>query len=75
MNEVYVEFRAELTAFPLLKPGPEALEVALFAETSIPRDQLAFAQMLPIYPDEFFNCIRKGLFPIRSTIVRPRSAS
>jgi ADP-ribose pyrophosphatase YjhB (NUDIX family) len=70
MNEVYVEFRSELTAPPVFEPGPEALEVALFTQATVPRDQFAFIEMLPNYPDEFYQCIRRKEFPVRSTIVR-----
>jgi ADP-ribose pyrophosphatase YjhB (NUDIX family) len=70
MNEVYVEYRAELAAAPVFIPGPEALEVALFTEASVPRKELAFGEMLPAYPEEFFRCLRTGEFPIRSIPVR-----
>jgi ADP-ribose pyrophosphatase YjhB (NUDIX family) len=72
MNEVYVEFRSELTASPVFEPGPEALEVAIFKQANVPRDQFAFVEMLPNYPDEFYQCIRLKEFPVRSTTVRSR---
>ncbi|MDB6085878.1 MAG: hydrolase [Gammaproteobacteria bacterium] len=70
MNEVYVEFRAELASPPVFRPGSEALEVALFTEANVPRQALAFGDMLPAYPDEFFKCLRIGEFPIKSAAVR-----
>ena len=70
MNEVYVEFRAELAAPPVFRPGPEALEVALFSQWDVPRQALAFGDMLPAYPDEFFKCLRSGQFPIKSIAVQ-----
>lgn len=74
INEVYVEFRAELKAAPVFSPGPEALEVALFSERDIPREHLAFADIIPSYPDEFFGCLRSGDFPIRSLPLHPLKA-
>lgn len=71
MNEVYIEYRAELGAEPVFAPGLEALEVALFTEATVPRAKLAFGDMLPAYPDEFFRCLRMRNFPVRSIPVRP----
>jgi ADP-ribose pyrophosphatase YjhB (NUDIX family) len=70
MNEVYVEYRVELPAAPVFAPGPEALEVALFAESDLPRDQLAFGDMLCGYPDDFYQCLRSARFPVTSISVR-----
>ena len=41
-GQVHVMFRAELKA-PEFAPGPESLEVRLYAQEEIPWDQLAFA--------------------------------
>jgi ADP-ribose pyrophosphatase YjhB (NUDIX family) len=71
MNEVYVEFRAELNEEPVVAPGPEAMDVALFSQMDVPRDLLAFANMIPAYPDEFFECLRRREFPIKLLEVRP----
>lgn len=71
INEVYVEFRAELTAMPAFSPGHEALNVALFSQRDIPRDELAFGDVMPGYPDEFFECLRAGTFPIKSLQLPP----
>jgi ADP-ribose pyrophosphatase YjhB (NUDIX family) len=71
ISEVYVEFRAELPVAPVFLPGPEALEVALFSERDIPRDDLAFGDIMPTYPNEFFECLRSGDFPIRSLPMHP----
>lgn len=71
MNEVYVEYRAELAEEPVFAPGPEALEVALFSAANVPRAELAFSDMLPAYPDEFFRCLHERDFPVRSIPVRP----
>lgn len=70
MNEVYVEFRSRLLAAPALMPGPETLEVEGFTQENVPRDELAFADMIPNYPDEFYECISANKFPIRSITVR-----
>jgi ADP-ribose pyrophosphatase YjhB (NUDIX family) len=75
INEVYAEFRAELTAAPVFSLGHEALEVALFSERDIPRRELAFGDVMPAYPDEFFKCLRTGAFPIRSVPLRPLKAT
>jgi hypothetical protein len=71
MNEVYVEFRSELHRPPMMTPGPETLEVEGFTQAEIARRELAFAEMIPDYPDEFYRCVRANEFPIRSTVVRP----
>ena len=71
ISEVYVEFRAELAAVPVFSPGQEALEVALFSERDIPRSDLAFGDVMPTYPDEFFECLRAGYFPIKSLPLHP----
>jgi ADP-ribose pyrophosphatase YjhB (NUDIX family) len=71
INEVYVEFRAELTVAPVFSPGPEALEVALFSERDFPHGDLAFGDVMPDYPDEFFKCLRVGDFPIKSLPMHP----
>jgi ADP-ribose pyrophosphatase YjhB (NUDIX family) len=75
MNEVYVEFRSELVRPPQTIPGPEMLEVEGFTQAEIPRRELAFAEMIPDYPDEFYRCVRANKFPIRSTVVRPADPS
>jgi len=71
MNEVYVEFRSELVRPPQTTPGLETLEVKGFTQAEIPRRELAFAEMIPEYPDEFYRCVSAKEFPIRSTVVRP----
>jgi ADP-ribose pyrophosphatase YjhB (NUDIX family) len=70
ISEVYVEFRVELSAEPKFAPGHETLEVALFSEHEIPRDKLAFGDVMPSYPDEFFKCMLMREFPIKSVPVR-----
>jgi ADP-ribose pyrophosphatase YjhB (NUDIX family) len=75
MNEIYVGFRAELTSAPIFDPGPEVLEVELFAQAEVPYQELAFREMLPGYPDQFFECLRTGEFPILSTTFRRNDAS
>ena len=40
-QQVYVSFRATLRE-PVFAPGPEAMEVALFAESELPWDELAY---------------------------------
>jgi ADP-ribose pyrophosphatase YjhB (NUDIX family) len=71
IDEVYVEFRAELTVAPIFSPGHETLEVALFSERELPRRDLAFGDVMPSYPDEFFECLRSGAYPIRSLPMHP----
>src|ERR1700722_15803870 len=74
ISEVYVEFRVELSAEPTFSPGHETLEVALFAQHDVPRDELAFGDVMPSYPDEFFKCVRMREFPIKSVPIRPVGA-
>jgi ADP-ribose pyrophosphatase YjhB (NUDIX family) len=74
ISEVYVEFRVELSAEPTFSPGHETLEVALFSEHDVPRDELAFGDVMPSYPDEFFKCVRMREFPIKSVPIRPVGA-
>jgi ADP-ribose pyrophosphatase YjhB (NUDIX family) len=71
MSQVYVEFRAELSEEPVVSPGPEAMDVALFSQMDVPRDLLAFGDMIPAYPDELFECLRRREFPIKLVDVHP----
>ena len=64
INQIYLMFRARLCA-PDFGPGAESLEVALFGESEVPWDELAFPavrETLKLY----FGDRRSGLYPFRS---------
>jgi ADP-ribose pyrophosphatase YjhB (NUDIX family) len=69
INQVYVMFRARLP-LPEFGPGPESLQVELFAEEDVPWEQLAFRTIARTLRNYFLD--RKlGTFPVHvSTIER-----
>jgi ADP-ribose pyrophosphatase YjhB (NUDIX family) len=71
MNEVYVGFRAELSAAPLLVAGPEVSELGLYGEGDAPLHNLAFAEMLGGVPQDFFAYMRTGIFPVVAETIKP----
>lgn len=69
VNQLYVIFRARLTD-PGFDPGPESLEVRLFAERDIPWDHLAFGTVRQTLT--FFFADRPlGRFPMRAGTIIP----
>jgi ADP-ribose pyrophosphatase YjhB (NUDIX family) len=60
VNQVYILFRARLTDLDF-HPGAETLETALFAETDIPWNQIAFATVRNTL-NHFFHDLRGGHF-------------
>jgi ADP-ribose pyrophosphatase YjhB (NUDIX family) len=72
MNQVFVVFRAELSAEPEFKAGPDVLEARLFSEEDLPLEDLAFREMIPDqYPRGFFRHLRDQAFPVVAMTVRP----
>jgi len=70
--QVLVFFRAELVGErPVLHRGPESLEVALFPETNLPTDQLAWPDTMGDSPQRFLREMRSGDFKIRIADVSP----
>ena len=65
MNQVHVAFCTELPTQPVLTPGPESLEVGLFAEAEIPLQQVAFNDWLDEHMRDFFQRLRSKDFAVR----------
>lgn len=63
MGEVYVVFRAPLPPAAITTAGPEALEVALFAEDELPWDQLAFPEIIPSVR-QLYSEVQSGRFGV-----------
>ena len=63
INQVYLFFRAELADLEF-RAGLESLEVALFSETEIPWDEIAFPVVKSTL-SHYFEDRRTGLFPVR----------
>jgi ADP-ribose pyrophosphatase YjhB (NUDIX family) len=69
VSQLYLIFRASLTNLEF-EPGPESLEVSLFAEENIPWRELAFGtvrQTLEFYFEDF----AAGRFPMRAGTIIP----
>lgn len=62
MSEVHVVFRGQLTS-PDFGVGPEAMEVALFAEHEVPWEQCAFPQA-EAATREFYRELKSGRFGV-----------
>jgi ADP-ribose pyrophosphatase YjhB (NUDIX family) len=62
INEIYVAFRIEVSQ-PILKAGPESLEVALFGEQDMPWERIAFAEA-PSFFRLFFREERSKQFSL-----------
>jgi ADP-ribose pyrophosphatase YjhB (NUDIX family) len=75
INQIYVAYRAELSAQPKLTPGKEVLEAALFTEAEIPLRQLAFNDIAVGSLKTFFLRLRSGNFPIQSETLRPEQVN
>jgi ADP-ribose pyrophosphatase YjhB (NUDIX family) len=65
IEQVAVLFRTELTAKPVVRPGPECLEVAFIAEGEIPVEQIAWRSSLGDAPRRFFNGLRSRHFTVQ----------
>jgi NADH pyrophosphatase NudC (nudix superfamily) len=75
MNEIYVGFRVQLHVEPHFKLGPEVSEARLWSEAELPVNEFAFREMLEGIPEDFFQCLRTGQFPVFSHIVRPEAST
>jgi ADP-ribose pyrophosphatase YjhB (NUDIX family) len=64
MEQVFVSFRAQLSAQPVVRPGSECLEVALMSEEDIPMNEFAWTDSLGNAPRRLFEQIRMGSFAI-----------
>lgn len=73
INQVYFIYKAALqdTHF---KPSVESLDVALFAESDIPWDQLAF-RVVEKTLKRFFSDRKNNHFPLHSEIIGPATVS
>lgn len=69
INQVYMFYRASLPRAEFA-PGPESLEVGLFAEAEIPWAELAFP-VVSATLEHFFEDRRRGVYPVRSRPIRP----
>ena len=61
-NEVYVVFRVHLEE-PVIEAGPEALEVALYAEHEVPWERMAFPVVEGLFR-RFYSELRSGSFSL-----------
>jgi ADP-ribose pyrophosphatase YjhB (NUDIX family) len=65
IHQVAVGFRIELATKPILRPGPECLEVAFFDEEDMPTDELAWRNFMGSSTKRWFDEIRLRDFSIR----------
>jgi len=70
MNQIYVGFRAEFDAEPVLNPGPESVEARFFAEQTIGPDEVAFNDMIPDTPADVFARLRTRDFSVQCLTFR-----
>lgn len=70
ISQVYMIFRAELDA-PEFGPGPESLEVELFAADEIPWDRLAF-QTVTRTLEHWVEDQKTGHFPLHTIDIQER---
>ena len=73
ISQIYLFYRGELAA-PDFAAGEETLDVALFAESDIPWDELAFPVITQTL-QHFFADRKRGEFPVRSAEIRRRPAN
>ncbi|MGH8799385.1 MAG: NUDIX hydrolase [Casimicrobiaceae bacterium] len=71
INQVYVMFRARLLDLDFA-PGPESLEVRLFAEDAIPWDEIAFRTIARTLRNYFLDRKRDD-FPVHVSALSRRS--
>jgi ADP-ribose pyrophosphatase YjhB (NUDIX family) len=64
INQVAVGFRVEVFDKPILRPGPECLEAAFFAEEEFPQDELAWRLHVGKWVPGWFNEIRSRDYSI-----------
>lgn len=70
ISQVYMFYRGQLDKGEH-QPGPESLETALFDETQIPWEEIAF----PVVKEalrEYFQDRREGSFPVRVSAIQHR---
>jgi ADP-ribose pyrophosphatase YjhB (NUDIX family) len=65
IQQVSVSFRTELTARPVIRPGPECLEVAFMTEKEIAAEQIAWRMSTGGGPQRLFKELRSGHFTIQ----------
>ncbi len=70
ISQIYLFYRGELAA-PQFAAGEESLEVALFAESEIPWDELAFPVITQTL-QHYFSDRLSGDYPVRSSEIRRR---
>ena len=68
IGQVYLLFRARLLNADV-RPGAETLEVALYSESEIPWDRLAFATVRNTL-QHYFSDRRKGVFQLHIGLTR-----
>lgn len=74
ISQIYLFYRGELADMDFAA-GEETLEVALFRETEIPWDNLAFPVITQTL-QHFFSDRLSGQYPVRSTAIRrPKNAT
>ena len=71
MNQIYIGFRAELSAEPALRLGPEVLDARMYSEADVPLREFAFREMLTDVPEGFFRSLRSGEFMVFSETAKP----
>ena len=65
IEQVAVSFRTELMTKPIIRPGPECLEVAFMTEQEIAKEQIAWRRSMGGGPQRLFNELRSGQFTIQ----------
>ena len=68
INQVYIFYRANISKAEF-SPGIESLEVELFHEEDIPWSDIAFPSVKKTL-EHFFADRKKGLFPVRTDLIR-----
>ena len=69
IGQVYMLYRAKLDA-PVFAPGEESLEVALFEESEIPWEQIAF-RSISVTLKHYFEDRARGAFQFRTIDLLP----
>lgn len=71
IQQVAVAFRVDLPAAPVLRPGPECLEVAFLTEDEVPEGDFAWRRSLGPVPAQFFAELRSRDFSLNLITVGP----
>ena len=64
-NQVVVTFRTELDTEPLVRAGPECLEVAFLSESDMEQVDVAWRKSFGVESQQFFDELRSRQFRIR----------